>query len=33
MTGKFAFANFIIICSMVFGGFLLLKIVKGKLED
>ena len=33
MIGKFAFANFIVICSIVLGGFLLLQIVKGKFED
>jgi len=33
MIGKLAFVNFIVICSIVVGGFLLLKIVKGKFED
>jgi len=33
MIGKLAFANFIVICSIVLGGFFILKIIKGKLED
>jgi hypothetical protein len=33
MIGKFAFANLVIICLIVLGGSVLLKIVKRKFED
>ncbi len=33
MIGKFASANLVIICLIILGGFVLLKIVKRKFED